>query len=60
MSESTKKQLASILVNDRAPSRDEFLVSGALAIEQAEIDKVVQCVKSDWIDIRRRVAQFEK
>src|ERR1700737_957945 len=37
----------------------EFIIFGAPIIDQAEIDEVVQCLKSGWIGTGPRVAQFE-
>jgi len=40
--------------------RDQFLVFGAPAIEPAEIDEVVSCLKSGWLGTGPKVAAFEK
>jgi dTDP-4-amino-4,6-dideoxygalactose transaminase len=37
----------------------DFIVFGAPAIEQDEIDEVVRCLESGWIGTGPRVAQFE-
>jgi dTDP-4-amino-4,6-dideoxygalactose transaminase len=37
----------------------DFIIFGAPLIEKAEIDEVVQCLKSGWIGTGPRVAQFE-
>jgi len=39
--------------------RHNFLVFGSPAIEQPEIDEVVQCLKSGWIGTGPRVHKFE-
>ena len=41
------------------PVRNDFLVFGSPKIEQAEIDEVVECLKSGWIGTGPRVNQFE-
>ena len=41
------------------PVRSEFLVFGSPAIEQAEIDEVVDSLKSGWISTGPKVARFE-
>jgi dTDP-4-amino-4,6-dideoxygalactose transaminase len=38
----------------------DFIIFGAPAIEQDEIDEVVRCLESGWIGTGPRVAQFEK
>ena len=38
----------------------DFIVFGAPAIEQDEIDEVVRCLESGWIGTGPRVARFEK
>jgi len=42
------------------PVRKNFLMFGSPAIEQPEIDEVVDCLKSGWIGTGPRVHQFEK
>jgi len=42
-----------------SPTRDNFLVFGSPAIEQPEIDEVVECLKSGWIGTGPRVHKFE-
>jgi len=42
-----------------SPVRDDFLVFGSPAIEQPEIDEVVECLKSGWIGTGPRVHKFE-
>src|SRR6266576_6058545 len=39
---------------------NNFIVFGAPAIAQDEIDEVVRCLESGWIGTGPRVAQFEK
>lgn len=41
-------------------AREDFLVFGAPAIEQAEIDEVVACLKSGWLGTGPKVARFER
>ena len=41
------------------PVRNDFLVFGSPKIEQAEIDEVVECLKSGWIGTGPRVNKFE-
>lgn len=41
-------------------SKDNFLVFGAPRIEQAEIDEVVDSMKSGWLGTGPKVARFEK
>ena len=41
------------------PVRNDFLVFGSPKIEQAEIDEVVECLKSGWIGTGPRVNEFE-
>ena len=41
------------------PLRDNFLVFGSPAIEQPEIDEVVDCLKSGWLGTGPRVNNFE-
>src|SRR6266568_4194142 len=38
----------------------DFIIFGAPAIEEDEIDEVVRCLESGWIGTGPRVAQFEK
>jgi dTDP-4-amino-4,6-dideoxygalactose transaminase len=40
-------------------SKEKFLIFGSPLIEQAEIDEVVDCLRSAWIGTGPRVAQFE-
>lgn len=42
------------------PARDSFLVFGAPAIEEDEIEEVVATLRSGWIGTGPRVAQFER
>lgn len=42
------------------PVRDSFLVFGAPDIRQAEIDEVVETLRSGWIGTGPRVARFEE
>jgi len=42
-----------------SPVRGDFLVFGSPAIEQPEIDEVVECLKSGWIGTGPRVHKFE-
>ncbi len=39
--------------------RDQFLVFGAPLIEQAEIDEVVDTLRSGWLGTGPKVARFE-
>lgn len=41
-------------------AKEDFLVFGAPAIEQDEIDEVVACLKSGWLGTGPRVARFEE
>lgn len=41
-------------------SKDRFLVFGAPAIEDAEIQEVVECLRSGWLGTGPKVAQFER
>jgi len=41
-------------------SKDNFLVFGAPALGEAEIDEVVSCLKSGWLGTGPKVAQFEE
>ncbi len=41
-------------------SRRDFLIFGAPAIEDAEIQEVISCLKSGWLGTGPKVAQFEK
>ncbi|PKN06915.1 MAG: UDP-4-amino-4,6-dideoxy-N-acetyl-beta-L-altrosamine transaminase [Deltaproteobacteria bacterium HGW-Deltaproteobacteria-8] len=41
-------------------TKENFLVFGSPALEQAEIDEVVACLKSRWIGTGPRTAQFER
>jgi len=45
--------------SNQNPIRKEFLVFGSPAIEQPEIDEVVECLKSGWIGTGPRVHKFE-
>lgn len=45
--------------NSPIRSRDNFLVFGAPAIENAEIDEVVHSMKSGWLGTGPKVAEFE-
>lgn len=49
-------------MSERPPVRtkENFLVFGSPALEQAEIDEVVACLKSRWIGTGPRTAQFER
>jgi len=49
-------------MSERPPvrSKENFLVFGSPALEQAEIDEVVACLKSGWIGTGPRTAQFER
>lgn len=49
-------------MSERPPvrSKENFLVFGSPALEQAEIDEVVACLKSRWIGTGPRTAQFER
>jgi hypothetical protein len=40
--------------------RENFLVFGAPAIAQAEIQEVVACLESGWLGTGPKVAQFER
>lgn len=42
-----------------SPMRDTFLVFGAPAIEEAEIDEVVASLRSGWLGTGPKVARFE-
>ena len=42
------------------PVRSDFLVFGSPAIEQDEIDEVVDSLKSGWISTGPKVARFEQ
>jgi dTDP-4-amino-4,6-dideoxygalactose transaminase len=42
------------------PARKDFLVFGAPAIEQGEIDEVVASMKSGWLGTGPKVARFEE
>jgi dTDP-4-amino-4,6-dideoxygalactose transaminase len=42
------------------PIRDEFLVFGSPALGEAEIEEVVQCMRSGWLGTGPKVAQFER
>jgi dTDP-4-amino-4,6-dideoxygalactose transaminase len=44
----------------RKPKRNNFLVFGAPAIEDAEINDVVATMKTGWLGTGPKVAQFEK
>ena len=44
---------------ENSPIRDDFLIFGSPAIEQPEIDEVVECLKSGWIGTGPRVHKFE-
>lgn len=46
-------------MENRLSPRDEFLVFGSPAIEEAEIEEVVATLRSGWIGTGPRVAQFE-
>jgi len=48
------------LAGSTAEERPPFLVFGAPQIEQAEIDEVVDCLKSGWLGTGPRVARFEE
>ncbi len=41
-------------------AKENFLVFGSPALEQAEIDEVVACLKSRWIGTGPRTARFER
>ena len=41
-------------------TKDRFLVFGSPAIEDAEIQEVIQCMKSGWLGTGPKVAQFER
>ncbi len=41
-------------------TKENFLVFGSPALEQAEIDEVVACLKSRWIGTGPRTARFER
>jgi dTDP-4-amino-4,6-dideoxygalactose transaminase len=43
-----------------APTNGAFLVFGAPAIEEAEIEEVVACLRSGWLGTGPKVAQFEE
>jgi dTDP-4-amino-4,6-dideoxygalactose transaminase len=45
---------------DTKTAPEPFLVFGSPLIEQAEIDEVVECMKSSWLGTGPRVAQFER
>jgi dTDP-4-amino-4,6-dideoxygalactose transaminase len=47
-------------MSDSKRSKDDFLVFGAPAIEQAEIDEVVDSMKSGWLGTGPKVAKFEE
>jgi len=49
-------------MSERPPvrSKENFLVFGSPALEQAEIDEVVACLKSRWIGTGPRTARFER
>lgn len=42
------------------PIRDEFLVFGAPAVGEAEIEEVVQSLRSGWLGTGPKVARFER
>jgi len=42
-----------------SPLRNDFLIFGSPAIEQPEIDEVVECLKSGWLGTGPRVNKFE-
>lgn len=45
--------------NDDSHIRENFLIFGSPAIEQPEIDEVINCLKSGWIGTGPRVTKFE-
>jgi len=49
-------------MSERPPvrSKENFLIFGSPALEQAEIDEVVACLKSRWIGTGPRTAKFER
>lgn len=47
-------------MNSNINKRDSYLVFGAPLIEQAEIDEVVDSLKSGWLGTGPKVSQFEK
>src|SRR6187402_2767133 len=49
-----------VLVTDPVRSRDRFLVFGAPAIEDAEIDEVVASMRAAWLGTGPKVARFEE
>src|SRR5918994_1612612 len=51
---------ASSRVLDPVRSRDRFLVFGAPAIEDAEIDEVVASMRAAWLGTGPKVARFEE
>jgi len=51
--------MTSLTEKEDSPVRNNFLVFGSPAIEQPEIDEVVQCLKSGWIGTGPRVHKFE-
>lgn len=44
----------------QTPVRDKFLLFGSPAIEQAEIDEVIDCLHSGWLGTGPKVTQFER
>jgi dTDP-4-amino-4,6-dideoxygalactose transaminase len=40
--------------------KDRFLVFGSPAIEEAEVDEVVRCMRSGWLGTGPKVARFEE
>jgi len=47
-------------IENGAPVRQQYLVFGAPKIEQAEIDEVVDSIRSGWIGTGPKVARFEE
>ena len=43
-----------------APAKKHRIVFGAPQIEQAEIDEVVDCLRSGWLGTGPKVARFER
>jgi dTDP-4-amino-4,6-dideoxygalactose transaminase len=62
MTASFKFEKVSESQSQQAPIRpkDRFLVFGAPAIEEAEIEEVVDCLRSGWLGTGPKVARFEE
>lgn len=44
----------------KTPKRDSFLVFGAPAIEESEIEEVIESMRSGWLGTGPKVSQFEE